>query len=268
MKRASLLAAAAVVLIANAFALVHAWRNRTGAVDAELVLTDRELICHQFSRDENSGVALSLLWLDPDNLSWLPWRPESAAPWLDQRVLRELGFDTSVAATDKAAYEYYARQRARRAFVALEYDETTWRKLLESSIRLDQEHPELHLADIRKGIVDSSTRLVAIDADLDATRLRARHPDRGKVIVAPAVIRITLEYSRIPYGVKRPPPRPQLRGYIQEVPAVIHVPLPFSDALRTVSSAQPGMKYRVRIRYGAALEPWVAGVELAAPAAR
>ena len=33
MKRTSLAAAAAVVLVANLFALLHAWRNRSGPVD-------------------------------------------------------------------------------------------------------------------------------------------------------------------------------------------------------------------------------------------
>src|SRR5207244_311751 len=43
MKRGSLLAAAAVVLAANALTLVHVWRNRSGPADSDITLTEREL---------------------------------------------------------------------------------------------------------------------------------------------------------------------------------------------------------------------------------
>ena len=43
MKRTSLLAAAAIVLIANTFALVHAARNRSGSPESDVTLTQREL---------------------------------------------------------------------------------------------------------------------------------------------------------------------------------------------------------------------------------
>ena len=40
MKRASLLLAAAIVVVANAFALVHAWRNRSGPIQTLRVQHD------------------------------------------------------------------------------------------------------------------------------------------------------------------------------------------------------------------------------------
>ena len=43
MKHTSLLAAALIVLIANTFALAHAWRNRSGAMTTDITLTEREL---------------------------------------------------------------------------------------------------------------------------------------------------------------------------------------------------------------------------------
>jgi hypothetical protein len=68
MKRTSLIASAAIVVLANAVALVHAARNRMGTPDAELTLTQRELRYYPSARDDDSGVALNLEWTDPDNL--------------------------------------------------------------------------------------------------------------------------------------------------------------------------------------------------------
>ena len=43
MKHAGVFAPAAIVLLANAFALIHAAINRSGQPEAEIVLTEREL---------------------------------------------------------------------------------------------------------------------------------------------------------------------------------------------------------------------------------
>lgn len=128
MKRASLVAAAVVVLLANAFALLHAWRNRSGPVEADITLTNREMSKSYDTNDENSGVALNLHWIDKQ------WRMVSfPSQWLDQKILQEVGFDTSVAPSDKAASDYYARQRTRSAFVALEYNGPNWNKWIDEA---------------------------------------------------------------------------------------------------------------------------------------
>ena len=115
MKRASLLAAAAIVLVANMFALVHAWRNRSGSIETNITLTERELPLSYNLNEDDTGVSLDLRWLGLVRASFGWERP---ALWLDQKALQELGFDTSVAPSDDKAIEFYQRQRARRAFVA------------------------------------------------------------------------------------------------------------------------------------------------------
>src|SRR5450755_1173753 len=111
MKRGSLVAAVIVVLLANGFALLHAWRNRSGPVESDITLTQRELLRSYDTIDDDSGVALNLQWIDKQ------WPMlSSPSPWLDQKILQEVGFDTRVAPSDKAASDFYARQRARRAF--------------------------------------------------------------------------------------------------------------------------------------------------------
>src|SRR5437762_3329169 len=54
-KPLSLIAAGAVVLIANTFALLHAARNRSGEPESEIVLTQRELT--YYTDPDDSGVS-------------------------------------------------------------------------------------------------------------------------------------------------------------------------------------------------------------------
>jgi hypothetical protein len=258
MKRASLLAAAAIVLTANGFGLVHAWRNRTGPVETDITLTERELPMAYHANDEDSGVALDLRWIDQ---SWDSSRSESPAVWLDQKALAGLGFDTSVAPSDEKADEFYQRQRARRAFVALEYDGPAWQRHLEHAEREDLDRAELSHSNVPPHLHESETHLVAIDAAPDAARLRNRHPDRNSVIIVPAVVRITVRTFFPAYRGERSRPA-LLSGSVQEIPASIHVPRPFSDGFRRLTGDRHNVKYRVHLRYGASLEPWIVGVDL------
>jgi hypothetical protein len=106
---------------------------------------------------------------------------------------------------------------------------------------------------------------VAVDADLDAARLRGRHPDRSSVVILPAVVAVTL--NAYPYPPLKPGAKPAWRiwGRIDEIPSVIHVPRPYSEAFRKRGRNQGGaldqdVSYRVQLRYGSSLEPWVTGV--------
>ncbi|HXP88208.1 MAG TPA: DUF4824 family protein [Bryobacteraceae bacterium] len=245
MKRSSLLAAAAVVVVANVFALVHASRNRSGAVDSDITLTEREVSESYGATDEDSGVTVNLNPLQP------LYGQDSDPPWLDRKILEELGFDTSAASVESGRLELYPRQRPRRAFVALEYDGPGWRKWIDAR---ERRFPQAQLKQR-----ETSTRLIAVDAGRDAAQLRARHPDRNSVIVVPGVIRMAVEPRR-----GNEPARPY--GLIQEIPTSLHVPRPFSDIFRRLKNRGTA-QYRVHLRYGAALEPWIAGVEFVTPVA-
>jgi Domain of unknown function (DUF4824) len=257
MKHASLLAAAAIVLVANTFALVHAWRNRSGPVETDITLTERELPMSYSLNEDGSGVSLDLRWLDP---AWASFGWERPALWLDQKALQELGFDTSVAASDDKATEFYQRQRARRAFVAVEYDGPAWRKHVEDAERQDQQRAELSHVNIPPHSHEAETHLVAIDASTDPVHLRARHPDRNSVIIVPAVVRIAVDpFSPASGG--RPSRAARLSGSVQQIPSSIHVPRPFSDAFRRLPKDRSKVRYQGHLRYGASYEPWIVGVE-------
>src|SRR5581483_921162 len=104
MRRASLFAAAAVVLIGNAFGLIHAWRNRTAPADSEVTLTEREAPMALQADEEDSGVALDFRWINPYS-GLFAWG--GAPPWMDEKTFREFGFDTTVAPDDPKAVEFY-----------------------------------------------------------------------------------------------------------------------------------------------------------------
>jgi hypothetical protein len=66
MTNQSLIAAASLVLAANAIALIHAARNRTGHPETQVTLTERELRSFRQAED-NTGVTLNLMWTDSRN---------------------------------------------------------------------------------------------------------------------------------------------------------------------------------------------------------
>lgn len=269
MRCASVLPAAVIVLISNAFVLVHVWKNRAGPVETDITLTERELPRDYIPNGEDS-VMLNLRWMDP------PWtaygyaynsggsgeRPQFVGLWLDQKTLQELGFDTSIAPSDKKAFEFYQRQRpsVRSAFVALEYEGPAWRKHLEQADRESLEHAGLSQSNMQPHSDESDTHLVAVDAATDAERLRKRHPDRNSVIIVPG---LAVEWFLPPdYRLPRPA---LLSGLVQAIPASIHVPRPFSDAFRRLPGDLRNAKYRVHLRYGTSFEPWIVGVEFPPP---
>ena len=168
------------------------------------------------------------------------------------------------------AERFYQRQKARQVFVAAEEDGPAWRTWLESY--------ELRMAKMRattffNNSTDSgryNSHLVVIDADLDAPKLRARHPDRTNVVILPAVVAIMLISARSPVVPHEPQPA-RIQGRIQQLPSSVHLPRPFSDEFRYKYQPREGtldnkdVTYRVHLRYGVLLEPWVTGVELTNP---
>ena len=255
MKYASLAAAAALILLASAFALVHTDINRTDPPEAEITLTEREL--SYSSGSDDSGVALILRWVDTSVAPGVAIPPpgEPRATLLNQAKLEELGFDCRVPPSDPSADTYYAysRQSARTGFAAFEYDGPAWKSWIEWRERLEPRPPEA-----QKRSVDydreTSSRLALVDAGFSARALRTRYPDRSRVLVLPAVFRISL-ISGWPAARDRPAAPARLAGFLQEIPSVIHVPKPFSDRFRSDTRT-----YFVTLRYGRLHEPWVTAV--------
>ena len=262
MKNLSLIAAVAVLLIGNAAALIDATRNRS-AVESEITLTTREL---RYRRDpDNSGVELQLRWTNSNEQRWSYGEnrlDQNAKPWFDEQKLRSIGFDCSVPASDQGAQEFYNRQIPRSAFVALEYNGPAWQAWLDAEQRRAE---QAKARDYLENQLGSASRLVTIDIDRNPVTLRLRHPDRSSVLILPAVVQIWLNRAVSVPG--RPAIPVRVGGLIQQIPSEIHVPRPLSrefEMLPKVAANQESTedRYRVTLRFGRSLEPWVSRVEL------
>lgn len=166
MRRGPLLAiAVSVAAAAPLLVVLSSASNRAGEPEAEVELTDRELRLVPLGEGRR-WAALRLDW----NRELQEDRKEPG--WLDAAKLAALGFDTRLPEDDPEAPGFYAWQPAREVFLALQHDGP-------AAAAVDAAVPE--------GSATRS-RLHPVDADLDARALRARHPDRRRVLVVPAVV--------------------------------------------------------------------------------
>lgn len=246
MKNLSLIAAGTLILLANGLALTHAARNRSGEVDSDIVLTNRELP-ESFGGKENNGRELRLNWQSFGFYEPI-LNPET---WLNRAKLAELGFDCRMDPAAEASDLSYRRQRSRRTFVALEFNGTAWQtwRAWSQARRMAQHFPD------NTSQYDNSSQLVIIDAAPDAAALRRRHPDRRAVMILPAAVRIG-RLSNVAATGDRPAAPARLTGYFDLAPA-IHLPRPFSDHLPAYTK-----HYRVHLRVGQLYDPFVTAVEI------
>jgi hypothetical protein len=270
MSRPYLAAALLIVAGTNAWVLAHVARNRSGAPDAEIELTSRELNDYPRSPDDK-GVDLRLVWQNPAPQYLYGPFPAAGPGWFDQRKLEELGFDCSVPASDPKADRHYRALAPREIYVALEYDGPAWREWLaarEPGLRIEPRyHTDLTFEQRQEIERRTLSRLVAADAALDAAALRRMHPDRSKVLILRGVAIAVLEGSRVATA-QQPAHEAYLRGGITRLlHETIHVPRPLSLIFGTgtdldwtyrhgeLKIEEP--RYKVGLRTGSLHEPWV-----------
>lgn len=272
----TLVAGAALILAANAVALVGVAYNRSGEADSLLRLTQRELQLPYGGglEGESSGIALALRWRDPVEESAdtrffaMPFQGGTPA-WLDRGKLAALGFDVSRPVDTDRGRMHYRKQLAREALLVLELDGPACRQALERA-RQHAAREEALLAanpggkeferraeNARKWLAQEekmSSRLFLVDAGPDAAALRAKYPDRARYAIVRGQVRpwvtgdktksrlsgrATLSVDRInvPHAF-RPVFEPLLRG-----------------ARREWQDAQP--PFEVAVAFGQRLEPWI-----------
>jgi hypothetical protein len=245
MKQMFLAAAAGVVLAANGWGLLHAWRNQTESSGGQLELTERELRLQPVVM-ESTVTVLRLDWRvqTAGNQQWA--RPV----WLDTAKLEALGFDCKVPVSGPEASSHYSSMPARRVFLALEYEGDTWRSA--------------------GGEDEKKSRLFVVDADQDAIRLRRRYPDREHHIICRGSVRLVFRHPNLSDASSAG--GPAITGRVESIhPGYVFVPLPYSRILRGLQgndferhgvtlTTEP--RYAVQICWGANHEPWVEGVRL------
>ena len=251
MRRAPLLATAAAAAIAAPLLLLLASaRNRAAEPEAEVELSEHELPFVAVGEGRRWAI-LRLDWNRDHE------RDRKEAGWLDAAKLASLGFDVSVAAGDEETERFYEWQPPREVFLALE------------------------LGGEEEAGPSARSRLRPVDADLDATALRARHPDRHRVLVQRGVVSAECR-GRWDAATRTFSPR-FLRGRINRL-LVEELRLPREkrahlDAL--ASGTPPGKagphadepargaarapRYTALLRTGRRLEPWIVEVRPAGP---
>ncbi len=242
MRRGLVLTAAAVVVAANAWTLIAAWRNCREPGGGTLELTDRELRLIQVPW-ESTATLLEIRW---NVLSETP-ADRGRPAWLGATKLAELGFDCTVPVGDPHAREHYASMPPALVFVVLEYEGEAWRQA----------------STARK----PTTRLFVVDAGRDAGQLRDRYPNTQTHAITRGVVRLSYQEHRIPEGDLLAVPR--LQGWIETVlPSQIYVSQPegwFLEELRErdfPASEPPDRepRFAITVSWGSNYEPWVRGV--------
>jgi hypothetical protein len=209
-----------------------AW-NRSGGT-GDTVLSRRELSPSVTSEDNTSR---SL------RINYQPsWR--GGEDWLKPAKLADLGFDTALDPASPDAERHYQRSLPREVFVALELDGPAWQALLREEERQSADAPPRPDG---YRLATHGSRLVPVDAALDAAALEAAYPNRRTHLITRGVVRLLL-YT--PRG-----ERPRLSGVTERIaPSELHVPAHLSSRLGQES-------YRVTVRYGRRYQPWVVTIE-------
>lgn len=247
MRRVIVLFAAGLVLVADAWVLISAARNRGSSPGGTVELTERELRLPPMV-GESTAILLELDW------EVIPARgrgPQGRASpeWLDQAKLEELGFDCSLPVTHPDARRRYRFMTGSSVYLVLEYQGESWGR-----------------ADPGR---QAMTRLFAVDAGRNPKHLREKYPDSTRYIITRGVVWPFLE-ERPSSGAKQAA-EPRLRGRVDIViPNQIFVPLPHSRVLAglrdraTSEQRQRGAapRFAVTISWGASYEPRVVGARL------
>jgi hypothetical protein len=243
-------AAAAVVVVSNAWTLVATWRNQGRADGGVLELTEREVPLVHVPW-ETTATQLELRW---EVLSDAPAGGGPAA-WLDAAKLAELGYDCSVPLDGPQAREHYTSLPPAEVFVVLEYEGEAWRKSPRGQ--------------------ETRTRLIVVDAGRDAQHLRKQYPGDHTHVITRGIVRPFYQEHSIPDGVLLS--APCLRGWVQDVlPSGIFVPQPHGAALeefrdqgpRDPEPAETAPRFAVTVSWGSDYEPWVQAVRRLTPSGR
>jgi hypothetical protein len=246
MMRRLLLPLALPPLVTAAILTTAAW-NRADAL-APIVLSERELYLRPRS-DDNSVATTYLQWQQ---------RTGRDGP-LDCGKLQAIGLKCRVPPPDRSAAGHDRRALQRRAFVAFELAGPAWDALVaeraeEVTSAVRRGPPAQMLAD--RDFRERGSRLVVVDVDRDAATLRQRYPDATRYLVTAAVVRA------VSFSPTNEPP--YVIGMVDRVdPSELHVPSDLAARLPPPPAAPDAQRpgYRVSIRYGRRVEPWIVAIE-------
>ncbi|SEK25454.1 protein of unknown function [Atopomonas hussainii] len=263
--RRSLWLGLAVILGTNAIVLAGVWQNRAGVPDSSLRFSERELRLDQrrlLDEGDDSGLLLELRWQYPD----FNWRYDSA--WLSQAALHNIGFNVPKGFSHDER-ERYIRQLSRPAYLLLELDGPAYQtrlkqaddavaKATEALRKLsDKQQRQRELDDAQRAAHHERTqasRLILLDADSDAARLRERYPDRSRYLIVPGRVSPGVRYANHEHQ------EPYYTAFPQLLNEHIHVPASWRERLADWPQRwQDSQSSRfISVHYGQRYEPWLA----------
>ena len=266
-----------LLLAVNIFVLLGGSANRSEKPETLIELTERELALPYKSDDENSGLALKLDWrIINDEADPCRYYGNWGVPiWFNARKLIELGFTID---ETTCSYKYSNREKEplpKDAFIVFEYDGTAYQEALKRAEEcLNKAEAALKAHTTDKDTQDrfenakrrleqeraTESRLFAIDAGLNADKLRERYSDRSKFIIMPGVVELTCRS----YNKKR-----EVVGCISDIRVEkINVPLKHRKLFDAIVAQdkfgrrkQQGPRYKVEVAYGSRFEPWIKAVK-------
>jgi hypothetical protein len=264
----TLIAGGSLTLLTNAVVLLGAAYNRSDEAESLLKLSQRELQNHRWSANkDNSGITLTMNWRIESEKATLQndygmgyssgkWgRPE----WLNQGKMVALGFDVDKLVSSADFDRRRKEALPREALLVLELNDKAYQQELQRARDYAAQAKELlaknpdkeefkgrakRTSEILKSEEQTNSRLFAIDAGNDLTKLRATYPDRTRYAIVRGLIypSISREKNKTSVG-----------GHIREVNAEkINVPFIYRNVFGT--STTP---YEVSVAFGKRLEPWI-----------
>ena len=266
MNSRGVLAAGAVLLLANGVILVNVARNHAGNPDAVVRLTEREARTY-VTAEKGTEPLLEL------RLNWETATGADGAPtWFDRARLEALGVPDLPAAGDSIGTSRW-RPTNRLGYAVLELGGPAWERWAAADqARRDSAGHRDSAAPVpdMKGMHDhgggssargawAPTRLFAVDIGPDPMALRQQYPDRSRYLILPATYRAEFTGPTMDStGAITVPSR--LEGRItQLLPGTLHVPRPLRDSLLGLGAAAPdsATQYEFTMKVGKRWEGWV-----------
>jgi hypothetical protein len=274
-----LIAGLVIIVVTNVIALAGVAYNRAGEPDAVVELTERELgMPYRYRMNkENTGLGLRInCRVEAAQYYNYGNRNCRGYPvWLDKAKLIELGFKLQPRAEKSTGRQAFEKELPRKVYLVLEYNGAAHQRAVTSAeIELGeqrallinnpgQEEFEKRVEEAQKKLDGEqfyNSRLFAIDAGLDRTRLRNSYPDTSQYILMQALIRPSRNFVDEGWIWK---------GSITDLLIdTINIPLehralfePLEDVQLDRNQSRHKPRFTVRVAFGKRAEPWVIAVE-------
>jgi len=275
-RKYTLVAGLGLIALTNAIALFGVVYNRSGAPEATLRLTQRELRTpyRWYGGRENSGLALSLVWRvlnerSPEIQIYGYVGTGGTPAWLDKAKMEALGFDVSAPAaySDLRRQIRYEKQLSREVLLVLEMDGPAYRRSLELATQYlareeakrasspGDKNLDSRVKNVREALereASRNSRLFVVDAGLELSALRAKYPDTSRHAIVHGQVRL-VSFDTPSGGT----------GYISGLSIEsINVPFALRDvfggAAQVVEVDQRNRApFEATVAFGKRFEPWI-----------